>query len=279
MSMPLECTPLRRRSDSGLAGSVGDPVPNAPATLRVFRYCLGEERVRTVVGPPTLCLPHAEFAAVAAKALARRTFIFYTMPPSGEFEADELCFVPRGDQCDILCIHSSGWQRRHGDIRRSLVDILNDLATSVACGGLRILDAGELRLEQAAGEHLSNLALDNTTSLKEAREATNALLRGAGLDPVLRQQTVLGVSEAATNVLLHGGGRGHATLRRVGNCFRCVISDSGRGLDFLNWGSRKAVDSSPSMGYGFKIILDNLDAVGLFTSPLGTTLILDRVLD
>jgi hypothetical protein len=33
------------------------------------------------------------------------------------------------------------------------------------------------------------------------------------------------------------------------------------------------------MGYGFKIILDNLDAVGLFTSPFGTTLILDRVID
>ena len=33
------------------------------------------------------------------------------------------------------------------------------------------------------------------------------------------------------------------------------------------------------MGYGFKIILDNLDAVALHTGPNGTTLLLDRVID
>jgi hypothetical protein len=31
------------------------------------------------------------------------------------------------------------------------------------------------------------------------------------------------------------------------------------------------------MGYGFKIILDYLDAVGLSTGPGGTTLLLDRM--
>ena len=31
------------------------------------------------------------------------------------------------------------------------------------------------------------------------------------------------------------------------------------------------------MGYGFKIILDHLDAVGLHTGESGTTLLLDRM--
>ena len=31
------------------------------------------------------------------------------------------------------------------------------------------------------------------------------------------------------------------------------------------------------MGYGYKIILDYLDAVGLHTGPGGTTLLLDRM--
>ena len=257
----------------------GEGSIHPPASLRAFRYRLGDDRIHTIVGPTPLQLPHAELAEVAAKALARRTFMFYTLPPHGGSDAEELCFVPRGDQCDILNIHTHGWQRRHGDVRRSLVDILNDLATAVACGGLRILDASELALEESAGERLCNLSVENTTSLTEAREAADSVLRSLGVDPILRQATVLGVSEAATNALMHGGGKGRATLRRVGNRFRFVISDSGHGLNFLNWGSKRAVDSTPSMGYGFKIILDNLDAVGLFTSPLGTTLILDRVID
>jgi hypothetical protein len=33
------------------------------------------------------------------------------------------------------------------------------------------------------------------------------------------------------------------------------------------------------MGYGFKIIVDNLDGVGLHTGDGGTTLILDRKTD
>lgn len=250
-----------------------------PATLRVFRYRLGDDHVRTIVGHSTLRLPHAEFSTMAAEALARRTFMFYTLPPEGDCDAEELCFVPRGDYCDILNIHTHGWRPRHGDIRRSLIDILNDLATAVACGGLRILDASELAEEESAGEHLCHLSVDDTASLTRAREAADGALKDLGVEPALRQATVLGVSEAATNALMHGGGGGRATLRRVGNRLRIVISDSGRGLNFLNWGGRRGVDSSPTMGYGFKIILDNLDAVGLFTSPFGTTLILDRVID
>jgi hypothetical protein len=32
------------------------------------------------------------------------------------------------------------------------------------------------------------------------------------------------------------------------------------------------------MGYGFKIITENLDVVGLHTRPEGTTLLLDRII-
>ena len=263
---------------SAIGASAQEPVM-PPATLRVFRYRPGDEHLRTIVGHSTLRLPHAELSATAAEALARRTFMFSTLPPEGDCDAEELCFVPRGDYCDILNIHTYGWRPRRGDIRRSLIDILNDLATAVACGGLRILDASELAEEESAGERLCHLSVDDTASLTRAREAADSALRDLGVEPALRHATVLGVSEAATNALMHGGGGGRATLRRVGNRLRIVISDSGRGLNFLNWGGRRGVDSSPSMGYGFKIILDSLDAVGLFTSPFGTTLILDRVID
>ena len=55
-------------------------------------------------------------------------------------EADELCFVPQGDRCEILSIRTNGWRRHHGDHRRSLVEILNEIAAAVARGRLRLLD-------------------------------------------------------------------------------------------------------------------------------------------
>ena len=70
---------------------------------------------------------------------------------AGRLEADELCFVLPDDRCDILSIRTNGWRRHHGDHRRSLVEILNDIAAAVACGKLRILDEGELAAETRRG--------------------------------------------------------------------------------------------------------------------------------
>ena len=76
----------------------------------------------------------------------------YAVSQPDDFVADELCFVPQGDRCDILSIRTNGWQRHHGDHRRSLVEILNNLAAAVACGKLRILDDDEMQSDSEAGE-------------------------------------------------------------------------------------------------------------------------------
>ena len=251
----------------------------APATLRVFRYRVGDDQIRTVIGPAEPCLPQTDLAVYAAEAVASSTFMFYTVAQHGEAFADDLCFVPKGDSCDILNIHTNGWRPRHGDQRRSLAEILGNLAGAVACGGLVVLDTAELETESTAGTRLHGLGIEDSTSLALVREAANTALRDHGVHGLLRQRTVLAVSEAATNILLHGGGRGHITLRRLDDRLRFVVTDQGGGLDFLNWSSRLAADSPTSMGYGFKIILDYLDAVGLYSSPSGTTLVLDRRTD
>ena len=142
-----------------------------------------------------------------------------------------------------------------------------------------MLDDAELATERRAGTRLLGLGIEDTASLAQAREAAGAALTDCGVHGLLRQRTVLAVSEAATNILLHGGGRGHITLRRLDDRLRFVVADQGAGLDFLNWSSVPAAASANSMGYGFKIILDYLDAVGLHSGPSGTTLILDRKTD
>ncbi len=258
---------------------MGENTNGPPPTLRVFRYRLGEESIRTIIGPAALRLPHADLATHAMEALATSTFMFYTVAEPGDFFADELCFVPKGDRCDILSIHTNGWQRRQGDLRRSLLEILNHLAAAVACGNLLILDRSELVAQTSAGDQLIRLGIEDSASLALAREATDLALGSCGVSGLLRQRTVLSTSEAVTNMLLHGGGRGTVTLRRLDNRLRIIVADQGAGLNFLNWKDESSADTPASMGYGLKIILDYLDSVGLHSGPTGTTLILDRKTD
>ncbi|HQF51499.1 MAG TPA: ATP-binding protein [Thermoleophilia bacterium] len=256
---------------------MADDKTSAPASLRVYRYRAGAETVEAVLGTLDPEVPQEDLVAHADEALERDTFMCYAVSQADDFVADELCFVPQGDHCDILSIHTDGWQRHHGDHRRSLVEILNDLAAAVACGKLRVLDAGEV--ERAAADGLTLLERDIrcTADLQAAREAVDDILRETGADDVTRRRTVLCISEAITNMLLHGGGHGAMTVRRLGDRLRFVVADRGPGLNFLNWIEPPAEGGQASMGYGYKIILDHLDSVALHTGSGGTTLVLDRL--
>jgi anti-sigma regulatory factor (Ser/Thr protein kinase) len=123
------------------------------------------------------------------------------------------------------------------------------------------------------------IEIEGSGTLARARDAVQEALELAGLDAAACQRTTLCVSEALTNILIHGGGHGVMTLRRLPGRLRIVVVDEGPGLNFLNWIEPPSARGQASMGYGFKIILDNLDAVALHTGPDGTTLLLDRAID
>jgi anti-sigma regulatory factor (Ser/Thr protein kinase) len=259
--------------------TMADETGATPASLQVYRYRAGADRVEAVIGTLEPDLPQEDLVAHATEALTRETFMCYAVSQPDDFVADELCFVPQGDSCDILSIRTNGWQRHHGDHRRSLVEILNNLAAAVACGKLRILDAAEAASEVAAGRSVVDFEIADTTDLQSARGAVDEVLQRAGLDDINRQRTILCISEAVTNMLLHGGGHGAVRVRRLGDRMRFVVADQGPGLSFLNWIEPPARGGQASMGYGYKIILDYLDAVGLHTGPGGTTLLLDRLIN
>ncbi len=249
-----------------------------PCSLHVYRYRRAGGRIEAVVGAYDAGLPEDDLIAQADEALERATFMCYAVAQADDFVEDELCFVPCGEHCEILSIHTNGWQRHYGDHRRSLIEILSDLAAAVACGRLRLLDSDELALEATAGDEMLHMAIDQPRALSKARRAVDARLAAEGLDPALRRTTLLPISEAVTNMLLHGGGSGELTLRRLPDRLRAVVCDRGPGLNFLNWIEPPDVSGQASMGYGFKIITENLDVVGLHTRPAGTTLLLDRIL-
>jgi len=248
-----------------------------PASLQVYRYRAGADHVEAVIGALEADLPHEDLVAHAEEALNRDTFMCYAVSQTDDFVADEVCFIPQGDRCDILSIKTNGWQRHHGDHRRSLVEILNNIAAAVACGKLRILDAEEVTAETTEGHDAVSFDIQDTADLQRARETVDEVLKQAGLDDINRQRTILCISEAVTNMLLHGGGRGTMTVRRLDDRLRFAVADRGPGLNFLNWIEPPSTGGQASMGYGYKIILDYLDAVALHTGPAGTTLLLDRL--
>ncbi len=252
---------------------------DAPAKLQVFRYRPSDGRIHAVIGELDEDLRRTDLVAYASDALASETFVCHAVANDDESVADELCFIPQGDHCEILSMRTRGWKRHHGDHRRSLVEILNTIAAAVACGKLRILDDDETRTESELGDVLQVIEIAGSGTLGSARDAVQHALELSGLDEATCQRTTLCVSEALTNILLHGGGRGAMTVRRLPGRLRIVVADEGPGLNFLNWIEPPAVGGQASMGYGFKIILDNLDAVALHTGPEGTTLVLDRVVD
>jgi len=246
-----------------------------PPTFKVFRYHRDEPTLRVVVGDPEFPLPETELIGLAREAMARQTFVAEAVPGADEMAADELCFVPQVDRCEILSIHAEARRRHHGDHRRSLMEILNNLAAAVACGRLRFLDQEELAAELARSSSLASRPGADSATLATIRSDIADELDKMGFPPVRRDETVLCLSEATTNALIHGGGHGTISFGELDGRARLIVADTGPGLSFLNWLGPSS-DSQASMGYGYHIILDHIDDVCLSTGPSGTTLILDQ---
>jgi anti-sigma regulatory factor (Ser/Thr protein kinase) len=247
-----------------------------PATLRVLRYNPRRRAVTIVVGDRTIAVPRRALARLARDAMQRDSFICHAARSAADVLGDEVCFVPQGGRCEIVAIQTNGWRRHHGDHRRGLVEILSDIAAAVARGSLRFLDDDELVAELERGDEILACSVDDSASLARARSAVAMGLERHGVDPDSRHTMQLCVSEATTNMLMHGGGSGTMQLRLLDDRLRAVVADRGPGLDFLNWVGPPHGPAQASMGYGYKIILDNLEQVLLHTGSEGTTLVLDR---
>jgi len=246
-----------------------------PATLQVMRYDARRSTLRPLVGkgpiaPVSLLVEHA------VEALRDERFICHTVERDALLDGDEICFIPRGGRCEIVSIHTNGWRRHHGDHRRGLVEILNDLAAAVARGTLSFLDDDELETVCTEGIEILTCDIDDTASVARARSAVTDVLRIHHVSEETRRRMQLCVSEATTNMLVHGGGGGTMRLRVVNGHLRAILADRGPGLSFINWTEDGEASGQPSMGYGYKIILDNLERVFLHTGAEGTTLVLDR---
>lgn len=258
--------------------AVTDPPIDIPEMLQVLRYERCSGTLRVVVGDRHARLPNAELEQLAASALRDNAFVCHTAEGEPGLPGDQICLIPRGDHCEVLTLSTNGGLRHHGDHRRGLLEILNDIAAAVARGTLHFLDDDQLVEILGAGDEVLSCAIDDGASLARARQAVGKVLESHAVAPPTRRRMTLCVSEATTNVLLHGGGSGALSVRQLDDRLRVVVADSGPGLDFLAWTREAGGANRASMGYGFKLILDNLTAVYLHTGNEGTTLILEHAI-
>ncbi|MEV5428028.1 sensor histidine kinase [Streptomyces sp. NPDC052701] len=104
--------------------------------------------------------------------------------------------------------------------------------------------------------------------LAHARETADRWAGAAGLSPKRRTDWLLAVSEAVSNSVRHGGGRGALRLWRAGDRLVAEIKDRGRLADPLT-GRRRPDPLSPSGGRGVWMMHQLSDLVEIRDVPDG----------
>lgn len=114
--------------------------------------------------------------------------------------------------------------------------------------------------------------------LRRLRQLVVWTAHRVGLSPDRGQDLALAVSEAAGNVVKHGGGTGHlALIQDDGRALIVQISDNGPGMAA---GAPAALPpSDQGSGRGLYLIQETVDRVEYRTGPDGTTVHLEMDLD
>ncbi|MGV9249974.1 anti-sigma factor RsbA family regulatory protein [Streptomyces sp. NPDC003697] len=107
--------------------------------------------------------------------------------------------------------------------------------------------------------------------LPHTRDEADRWAAAAGLPPVRRTDWLLAVSEATSNSVRHGGGRGTLRMWRAGDAFVAEISDRGRLADPLT-GRRRPDPHAPTGGRGVWIMHQLCDLVEIRAATRGLVL-------
>lgn len=105
--------------------------------------------------------------------------------------------------------------------------------------------------------------------LEAIRRRVETAAVAAGLTAARMHDVVVAVSEAASNSIRHGGGRGTLTTWRDGDTFQCEVADRGRIEDPLVGRIRPTVDQVS--GRGIWIMNQLCDLVQIRATPEGQT--------
>lgn len=160
-----------------------------------------------------------------------------------------------------------------------------DAVCAITNGKLSLVDRSELTEICADTTLLGELLIRDKEDIQNARKLTEKVLAEQGFADERIFDIATCVSEAATNTLLHGkGGRMSISTtsaeRPAG--VRIMLEDGGPGINFSELPHailKRGYSSAVSMGLGYTLILDMMDAVYLATDAQGTALIMEAALN
>lgn len=157
---------------------------------------------------------------------------------------------------------------------------LRDVLSSVTEGRLHLcdcLDEVPPALQDAVLVADINLASETLRDLRSAvREAANH----AHHDPVRVHDLVTAAGEVGMNAVVHGGGgRAGVYLDEETGRVQVRVEDFGKGIDMDTLPRatlEQGFSTAGTLGHGFWMILKTTDRVYLYTSPSGTTVVLEQ---
>ncbi|MBI2266350.1 MAG: response regulator [Armatimonadetes bacterium] len=161
-----------------------------------------------------------------------------------------------------------------------------DVILAVTSGKLLLVEDNTLNEALVGGKSIGTCPIREPKDVGIARNLAAKETKAAGLDGSRRDDLVLCVSEAVTNVIKHGGTRhgilGTFEVLAQPDKIQVYVQDYGPGIDFAALPKATLMggySTKPSLGYGYTIMLELADRILLATSPKGTGLILEVSLD
>jgi anti-sigma regulatory factor (Ser/Thr protein kinase) len=126
----------------------------------------------------------------------------------------------------------------------------------------------------------ASVTLSDETGIGEARRVAAALSDSIGFDDTRKGKLALVVTEAASNLVLHGGG-GEVLMRRLRehgrDGFEVLAIDRGRGMRSVAQALVDGYSTRGTAGTGFGSISRNSDVFDVFSAPDRGTVVLAQI--
>ena len=153
-----------------------------------------------------------------------------------------------------------------------------DTILSVTDGKLDICDSARIK------PYLSNtqkeISVCDAAEVSSARKEVEEFCLDAGMDGERLSSYLVGIGEAITNAVKHGG-EGQVYAGAADGEVWTAVSDKGEGIESLILPQatlQRGFSTKPSMGLGYSIMLEVADQVLLKTGRRGTTVVLVKTI-
>lgn len=165
--------------------------------------------------------------------------------------------------------------RREEETKRK--QLYNEVVSAVTNGKLHLIERDELELLRKQEKAMESVDIRSPQDVAGARRHVEAYGKRFGLEKKRIHDLALCVSEATTNIIKHAE-KGVIHFTHHDEKMWVWVEDNGPGIEYSNLSKAtllRGYSSKSSLGYGFTIMLEYMDAVYLCTDQHGTSILLE----